>query len=139
MKQALISFGIALVLSTVFTALLIPFLKKNHIGQNIRETGPKHQKKAGTPTMGGMAFVPAIILGAVPFIAEHPEMIPILIMTVGYGLIGMLDDGLKKKHGVNEGLKAKLTHMPFDARQKLQQTLEKVINEGCSGLICIII
>ena len=40
---------------------------------------------------------------------------------------------------VNEGLKAKLTHMPFDARQKLQQTLEKVINEGCSGLICIII
>ena len=40
---------------------------------------------------------------------------------------------------VNEGLKAKLTHMPFEARQKLQQTLEKVINEGCSGLICIII
>ena len=39
---------------------------------------------------------------------------------------------------VNEGLKAKLTHMPFEARQKLQQTLEKVINEGCSGLICII-
>ena len=106
MKQAILSFGIALILSTVFTALLIPFLKKNHIGQNIRETGPKHQKKAGTPTMGGMAFVPAIILGAVPFIAEHPSVIPILIMTVGYGLIGMLDDGLKKKHGVNEGLKA---------------------------------
>ena len=40
---------------------------------------------------------------------------------------------------VNEGLKAKLTHMPFEARQKLQQSLEKVINEGCSGLICIII
>ncbi len=39
---------------------------------------------------------------------------------------------------VNEGLQAKLTHMPFEARQKLQQTLEKVINEGCSGLICII-
>ena len=40
---------------------------------------------------------------------------------------------------VNEGLKAKLTHMPFEARQKLQQTLEKVINEGCSGLICLIL
>ena len=40
---------------------------------------------------------------------------------------------------VNEGLKAKLTHMPNDARMKLQQTLERVINEGCSGLICIII
>ena len=40
---------------------------------------------------------------------------------------------------VNEGLKAKLTHMPAEARMKLQQTLERVINEGCSGLICIII
>ena len=106
MKQAIFSFGIALILSTVFTALLIPFLKKNHIGQNIREVGPKHQKKAGTPTMGGMAFVPAIVLAAVPFIGRYPETVPVLIMTAGYGLIGMLDDGLKKKHGVNEGLKA---------------------------------
>ncbi len=40
---------------------------------------------------------------------------------------------------VNEGLKAKLTHMPNEARMKLQQTLERVINEGCNGLICIII
>ncbi len=40
---------------------------------------------------------------------------------------------------VNEGLRTKLTHMPHDARMKLQQTLERVINEGCSGLICIII
>lgn len=39
---------------------------------------------------------------------------------------------------VNEGLRAKLTHMPDEARLKLQQTLERVINEGCSGLICII-
>ncbi|NMP36772.1 MAG: stage IV sporulation protein A [Clostridiales bacterium] len=40
---------------------------------------------------------------------------------------------------VNEGLRAKLTHMPGDARMKLQETLERVINEGCSGLICIIL
>ena len=40
---------------------------------------------------------------------------------------------------VNEGLKAKLMHMPNEARMKLQQTLERVINEGCNGLICIII
>ena len=38
---------------------------------------------------------------------------------------------------VNEGLKAKLMHMPNEARMKLQQTLERVINEGCNGLICI--
>ena len=40
---------------------------------------------------------------------------------------------------VNEGLRTKLTHMPAEARMKLQQTLERVINEGCNGLICIII
>ena len=40
---------------------------------------------------------------------------------------------------VNEGLHNKLFRMPTDARMKLQETLEKVINEGCSGLICIIL
>ena len=40
---------------------------------------------------------------------------------------------------VNEGLRTKLMHMPAEARMKLQQTLERVINEGCNGLICIIV
>ena len=40
---------------------------------------------------------------------------------------------------VNEGLHAKLSHMPVDARMRLQETLERVINEGCNGLVCIIL
>ncbi|MEG2813860.1 MAG: stage IV sporulation protein A, partial [Oscillospiraceae bacterium] len=40
---------------------------------------------------------------------------------------------------VNEGLHNKLYHMPSDARQKLQETIERIINEGCGGLICIIL
>ena len=40
---------------------------------------------------------------------------------------------------VNEGLHTKLARMPADARLRLKETLEKVINEGCSGLICIIL
>ena len=40
---------------------------------------------------------------------------------------------------VNEGLHNKLFRMPSDARMKLQETLERIINEGCSGLICIIL
>ena len=40
---------------------------------------------------------------------------------------------------VNEGLRSKLCHMPVDARSKLQETLERIINDGCSGLICIIL
>lgn len=40
---------------------------------------------------------------------------------------------------VNEGLQNKLLHMPQEARTRLQETLERVINEGCTGLICILI
>ena len=40
---------------------------------------------------------------------------------------------------VNEGLQSKLLHMPQEARLRLQETVERVINEGCSGLVCIII
>ena len=40
---------------------------------------------------------------------------------------------------VNEGLHSKLSKMPMEARLKLQETLERVINEGCSGLICFIL
>ena len=40
---------------------------------------------------------------------------------------------------VNEGLRNKLYHMPTDARMKFQETLERVINEGCNGLLCIIL
>ena len=40
---------------------------------------------------------------------------------------------------VNEGLRSKLCHMPVDARGKIQETLERIINDGCSGLICIIL
>ena len=40
---------------------------------------------------------------------------------------------------VNEGLQNKLLHMPADARSRIQETVERVINEGCSGLICIIL
>jgi stage IV sporulation protein A len=40
---------------------------------------------------------------------------------------------------VNEGLRNKLCHMPVDARGKIQETLERIINDGCSGLICIIL
>jgi stage IV sporulation protein A len=40
---------------------------------------------------------------------------------------------------VNEGLRGKLQRMPGDARMKLRETIERIINEGCSGLICIIL
>ena len=40
---------------------------------------------------------------------------------------------------VNEGLQAKLLHMPQEARSRMQDTLERVINEGCTGLICILL
>ncbi|KIR02107.1 Phospho-N-acetylmuramoyl-pentapeptide-transferas e [Lachnospiraceae bacterium TWA4] len=99
---ALISF----VISAIACPLLIPMLHKLKFGQYIREDGPKgHQKKAGTPTMGGIAFIIAIIIASLFYIKDYPKIIPILFVTVGFGVVGFLDDYIKVVMKHNEGLK----------------------------------
>lgn len=86
----------------------IPMLKRLKFGQSIREEGPKsHQVKTGTPTMGGLTFlIPIIILtiAALFFVDDVSKMVVLLIVTIGFGLIGFLDDYIivVKKH--NTGL-----------------------------------
>lgn len=97
----LISFAI----SAVMGPFVIPFLHKLKFGQNIREEGPKaHQKKAGTPTMGGVMFLLSIIVTSLFFIGKYPEMIPVLFVTVGFGAVGFLDDLIKIIKKRSEGL-----------------------------------
>ena len=99
---ALISFFI----SAVACPVLIPILHKMKFGQYIREEGPKgHQKKAGTPTMGGIAFIIGIIITGLFFVKDYPKIIPILFVTVGFGIVGFLDDYIKVVMKHNEGLK----------------------------------
>ncbi|MDO5516937.1 MAG: phospho-N-acetylmuramoyl-pentapeptide-transferase [Clostridium sp.] len=101
-------FVMALIFSLILGPIFIPVLHKLKFGQNIRKEGPKsHQKKAGTPTMGGLIFFISVaatilILGK-NFAAQ--EMI-ILYSFLAFGFIGFLDDMLKIIHKQNEGLKA---------------------------------
>ena len=90
--QVIISF----LISVVFCPILIPFLRKLKFGQTEREEGPQsHLKKNGTPTMGGLVILASILLTSLIYIGKFTEILPVLFMTLGFGLIGFLDDYIK--------------------------------------------
>lgn len=96
--------------ATVCGLLLIPFLRRKHIGQIISiYVGENHKKKEGTPTMGGLIFVvPTIIMTILLVLTNKIELTPnliiILFVFTGYSFIGFLDDFLSIKKKNNEGL-----------------------------------
>ena len=97
----LISFAISLILGPV----VIPFLRKLKMGQTEREEGVKeHLKKAGTPTMGGVIILLSILITSLFYIRSNPQIIPVLFVTIGFGLIGFLDDYLKVVMKRSDGL-----------------------------------
>lgn len=86
----------AFAISVVLCPIIIPFLKKMKFGQYVRDNGPKaHLKKAGTPTMGGLIILACIALTSVVYINGNREILPVLFATIGFGLIGFLDDYIK--------------------------------------------
>lgn len=93
-------------LSLVLCAAEIPLLKKLGAGQNILSYVKEHAGKGGTPTMGGLAFVLAAFLVALPFcgVRDKPVLVS-LAVGLGYLAVGFLDDFLKKRHGENLGLR----------------------------------
>lgn len=87
---------IAFVISVILGPVIIPFLRKLKIGQTEREEGPQsHLKKSGTPTMGGILILGSVVLTSLPYVKSYPKIIPILFLTLGFGLIGFLDDYIK--------------------------------------------
>jgi len=99
----IISFGV----SAILCPLLIPFLKKLKFGQFIREEGPQsHQKKSGTPTMGGIVIVLSIAITSLFYIKDYPEILPVLFATIGFGIIGFMDDYIKVVMKRSMGLRA---------------------------------
>lgn len=97
----LLAFAISLILGPV----VIPFLRKLKMGQTEREDGVKsHLKKAGTPTMGGVIFLVATTVTALFYIKDYPKVIPVLFLTLGFGIIGFLDDYLKVVLKRSDGL-----------------------------------
>lgn len=109
-KVLLLSFCVGLMVSLI----VIPILRKLKVGQIEREDGPQsHLKKQGTPTMGGLAIIVTIILmGVVSYIqykAKEPtvvrNLIPLILVSVGFGLVGLVDDFKKLVLKNTEGLK----------------------------------
>jgi len=96
---------ISFALSVIMGPVIIPILRKLKMGQTEREDGVKsHLKKAGTPTMGGVIILASIVLTSIFFIKDYPKIVPIMFVTVGFGLIGFLDDYLKVVMKRSDGL-----------------------------------
>lgn len=99
---------VGLVVALILGPIFIPLLHKFKFGQNIREDGPQsHLKKAGTPTMGGIIFIIAIIVVMISMrYSISSEGMIILYSMIAFGFIGLLDDMLKIIHKNNLGLRA---------------------------------
>jgi phospho-N-acetylmuramoyl-pentapeptide-transferase len=96
---------ISFVISVVLGPLVIPFLRRLKMGQTERVDGVQsHLKKAGTPTMGGVIFLVATVVTSLFYIKDYPKIIPVLFLTLGFGIIGFLDDYLKVVLRRSDGL-----------------------------------
>lgn len=89
--------AVGFILSAISGYGIIPALRRMKFGQSIREEGPKaHQKKAGTPTMGGLIFLTSIVLTTLilSYIFEvmTTQIFVLLIVLIGFGVIGFIDD-----------------------------------------------
>ena len=96
---------IACLVTAICTGLLIPFLNRKKVDQTERKEGvASHLKKAGTPTMGGIAIILGILVVALLYFRSEPTIVPIMILTFGFGLVGFLDDFLKVVLHRSDGL-----------------------------------
>ena len=84
---------------------MIPFLIRLKVGQTERVEGVKsHLKKAGTPTMGGISILVAVLVVSLLYVGRYPRILPVLILTLGFGVIGFIDDYLKVVKRHSDGL-----------------------------------
>lgn len=109
LTKSLFALMIGFILSTVFGYFLIPILKKIKAGQRINVYVVNHQKKSGTPTMGGLIFIiPTIVTILILLFTKKIEfsvnLLIVLFVFISYSMIGFLDDYISIKKKRNEGL-----------------------------------
>ena len=110
MISLMTSGGVALWVAVLVTPVLIRWLVKHNIGQQIREDGPQvHIAKAGTPTMGGIGIVLAVVVGflvahVIPGVPLSRSGTLVLLAILGAGVIGFADDWIKVRHRRSLGL-----------------------------------
>lgn len=103
--------AVGFIVSVILGFIILPILRRMKFGQSIREEGPAaHQQKAGTPTMGGLIFISSIIIStlALSYIngVLTTQTIVLLLVLVGFGLLGFLDDFIIVVQKKNQGLKS---------------------------------
>ena len=109
LTKSLFALMIGFLLATAFGLILIPLLKKIKAGQSINVYVENHQRKSGTPTMGGLIFIiPTIITVVILILTNKIEfsvnLLIVLFVFISYSLIGFLDDYLSIKQNQNKGL-----------------------------------
>ena len=98
---------VSFVISALLGPVVIPFLRRLKVGQTVRDEGPQaHLKKNGTPTMGGILIMIAVVVTSLLYVKDFPKIIPILFLTLGFGLIGFVDDYIKVVLRRSMGLRA---------------------------------
>lgn len=107
LTKSVLALMIGFIIAAVFGLFFVPFLKKKHIGQVTSKFIKQHQKKNGTPTMGGLIFIISTIMTIGALVLTNKmnlstNLIIILFVFFGYALIGFIDDFLKFKFKSNE-------------------------------------
>ena len=98
---------ISFVISALLGPVVIPYLRKLKVGQTTRDDGPQsHLKKNGTPTMGGIMILLAVVITSIIYMKDYPKILPILFLTLGFGIIGFIDDYIKVVLKRSMGLRA---------------------------------
>lgn len=106
-SEHIIAFAAAFILTLVAGPICIPFLRRLKFGQTVRDDGPQtHLKKTGTPTIGGLIFIIPITIVALYYSREYPEIVAILLATLGFAAVGFIDDFIKVVKKRKDGLYA---------------------------------
>jgi len=105
MKLQMLIFLGSYVLGILLCLIVLPYLKKMKVGQVVRDDGPKsHLKKAGTPTMGGVAILITSLIVLAICTIKYPKLIMAIIPFIGFGVVGFIDDFKKLRYENTEGL-----------------------------------
>lgn len=106
--NTLLAAGVAVLISLAMGPFMIPFLTRLKVGQNIREDGPRaHLVKAGTPTMGGIIIITAIMVSSFIFAGSSKEVLTAVLVMLAFGGIGFWDDYIKVVLKRSMGLRAR--------------------------------
>lgn len=110
LAKSVLGLMLGFVLSLVAAVILIPLLKKLHVGQSVSKLiNERHLKKDGTPTIGGLIFIiPTILIMLILYLRGSIEfnsnLIILIFVFLAYGVLGFIDDFLKVKYHNNDGL-----------------------------------